>query len=186
MSRTSERNASHAFRRVDEDRKAEAESDDRDARRVAEPEDEDRRRHDRDRGYRSQALEEWIERAPGRVGRTDEKPEGDTDRRRDGEAGGVAASCSCPTSDRKSDVGHTSQARSATSLAVGTRNESSAPAQSCQIPRTATKTSDAERRPGEAARGGSLHCADRSSPAQNSVRRLSGPQPDVDAEAEQS
>ena len=47
----------------------------------------------------------------------------------------------CPTSDRKSDVGHTSHARSTTSLAVGTRNEFAAPAQSCQTPRAARKTS---------------------------------------------
>ena len=55
----------------------------------------------------------------------------------------------CPTSDRKSDVGQTSQARSATSLAVGTRNESSAPAQSCQITEDGDKDEDAERRPDE-------------------------------------
>ena len=36
----------------------------------------------------------------------------------------------CPASDRKSDVGQTSQARSATSLAGGTKTEFAAPAQS--------------------------------------------------------
>ena len=60
-------------------------------------------------------------------------------------------------------LGHTSDRKSlsarrpgplCTSLAVGTRNESSARAQSSQMPRAATKTSDAEQRPAEAARGG--------------------------------
>ena len=76
-----------------------------------------------------------------------------------------------PTSDRNSEVGQMSHACSATSLAVGTRNESSAPRPELPDAQGGEKDEHAERGPDEAARRGRPHCADRSSPDQKSVRR---------------
>ena len=83
----------------------------------------------------------------------------------------------CPTSDRKSDVGHTSQARSATSLAVGTENESSRSGPELPDAQDGEKDEHAECGPAEAASGSRTHCAERSSPAQKSVRRWTARSP---------
>ena len=83
----------------------------------------------------------------------------------------------CPASDRKSDVGQTSQARSATSLAG--RYEDRVRGSRPELPDAQGDEKDehAECVAAEAASDSRTHCVDRSSPAQKSVRRWTARSP---------
>ncbi len=76
-----------------------------------------------------------------------------------------------PASKRNSEVRQMSHERSATSLAVGTRNEFSARPPQFPDAEGGEEDEHAEHWSGQTTRRGRSHCADRSSPDQKSARR---------------
>ncbi len=95
VSRASGDTAANATDRVDEDRKAHAECDQRDPHAVSEAEDEYQRRDDRDGRDRPRKLDQRIERTPGAERGSHDEPDGDADRRSDREAGGEPPKARC-------------------------------------------------------------------------------------------
>ena len=147
-----------------------------DARGVAGFEDDECGWHDRDRGHRSKALEKRVERAPDGGRGPHQETESDADGRRDGQPNDVPLHA----------LPHLRQEVRCRPLVPGPlchlasrRHEDVVFSSRPELPdaQDGDKDEQTECVTAEAASGSGPHCADRSSPAQKSVRRWTARSP---------